>query len=68
MNNEKFKLVTRRIIFWFFIPLAALTLSFITVWGAITEQVELVTLGAGALAAELGAIIAFLTAKKISEE
>ena len=68
MENELFKLVTRRLIFWFFVPLATLTLTFFTVWGALTEQIELVTLGAGALAVELGTIIAFLTSKKLSEK
>lgn len=67
-NNERFKLVTRRVVFWGFAAIATLTLAFIAVWGALNDQIEYVTLAAGGLLTELGAVIAFLTAKKISEE
>lgn len=68
MENELFKLVTRRWIAWGFVSVATLVLSFIAVWGAITEQTALVTLAGGGLLAELGVAIGFFFGKKTSEE
>lgn len=68
MNDERFKMVTRRCVFLLVVVLGTLLLAFLGVYGAMTGQVELVTLGAGALSVELGAVVAFLTTKKTSEE
>lgn len=68
MENELFKLTTRRYIAWFFIGVVTLVLSFIAVWGALTEQTALVTLAGGGLLAELGTAIGFFFGRKTSEE
>lgn len=67
-NNERFKLNTRRWVFWGFVALASATLAFIAVWGAINGQAEYVTLAGGGLLTELGTVIGFLASKKLSEE
>lgn len=66
--NELFKLVTRRYIAWGFVGIVTLVLSFIAVWGTITEQTALVTLAGGGLLTELGTALAFFFGKKTSEE
>ncbi len=68
MENELFKLVTRRYIAWGFVAIATLILGFIAVWGAVTEQTALVTLAGGGLLAELGTAIGFFFGRKTSEE
>jgi len=68
VNNELFKLVTRRYVAWFFVGVATLVLSFIAVWGALTELTALVTLAGGVLLVELGTAIAFFFGRKTSEE
>jgi len=68
MNNELFKLVTRR---WVALPLvgaAVVAGLFMVVYGAISRQTELVTMGGAALFTEMGAVTAFYFAKKLSEE
>lgn len=67
-NNETFKLNTRR---WVALPLvgvATIAALFLVIYGAITEQLALTTMGGTALFTELGAITAFYFSKKISEE
>jgi len=59
MNNDMFKLVTRRYF---------LVISFIAVYGVLTAQTELVTMAAGGLLTEIGAVIGFYFGKKVSEE
>lgn len=68
MNNELFKLTTRRYIAWGLVGIAALVAAFIAVWGTINGQIELVTLAGGALFTELGVVTGFYFAKKLSEE
>jgi len=68
MDNDHFKLVTRRYLAWGVGGLAVLVLSFIAVWGAIQGVMELVTLAGGILGTTLGVVIAFYFSKKISEE
>jgi len=68
MNNEMFKLVTRRYLAWGFVAIATLVISFVAVYGVLTSQTELVTMAAGGLLTEIGAIIGFYYSKKISEE
>jgi uncharacterized membrane protein YhaH (DUF805 family) len=67
-NNELFKLLTRR---WVALPLvgaAIVAALFMVVYGAISEQIELATMGGAALFVELGTITGFYFAKKLSEE
>ncbi|MBW2648965.1 MAG: hypothetical protein JRC53_03975 [Deltaproteobacteria bacterium] len=61
MNNDMFKLVTRRYLAWGFVLIATLVISFIAVYGVLTAQTELVT-------TEIGAVIGFYFGKKVSEE
>lgn len=68
MNNELFKLVTRRYLAWGFAGIASCVLAFIAVWGAVKGQTELVTLAGGGLLAEIGTLIGFYFGKKTSEE
>jgi len=68
VNNEKFKLLTRRVLAWVFVGLVTVTLCFIAVWGTIHGIIELVTLAGGGLLTELGTVIAFYFVKKMSEE
>jgi len=68
VNNEMFKLVTRRYLAWGFILIATLVISFIAVYGILTTQTELVTMAAGGLLTEIGAVIGFYFSKKVSEE
>lgn len=68
MDNDTHKLVTRR---WIALPLigaAVLAALFMVIYGAITGQLELTTMGGTALFTEMGAITAFYFAKKLSEE
>jgi len=53
VNNEMFKLVTRRYLAWGFILIATLVISFVAVYGALTAQTELVTMAAGGLLTEI---------------
>ena len=68
MDNELFKLVTRR---WVGLPLVGTALVaglFMVVYGALSGMTELATMGAGALFFELGAVTGFYFGKKTSEE
>lgn len=68
MNNELFKLNTRRYLAWGFVAVAGGVGAFLAVWGAVSGQVELATLAAGALFTELGVIVGAYFTKKTSEE
>ena len=68
MDNDKFKLITRRYLVWGIALLATLTLTFVAVWGCIMNMTELVTLAGGALIGELSAVVGYYTAKKTIEE
>ena len=68
MNNESYKLTTRRYLAWGFVLIATLVISFVAIYGALTAQTELVTMAAGGLLTEIGAIIGFYFSKKVSEE
>lgn len=68
MNNDLFKLVTRR---WVALPLVGAAIAaglFMVVYGAISKQLELATMGGAALFVELGSVTAFFFAKKMSDE
>jgi len=67
-QTENYKLTTRRYLAWGFVLIATLVISFVAVYGALTAQTELVTMAAGGLLTEIGAIIGFYYSKKISEE
>lgn len=67
-NNDLFKLVTRR---WIALPLIGVALgcaAFLVVYGAMSAQLELATMGAAAIFTEMGAVVAFYFCKKVSEE
>lgn len=64
MNNEHFKMQTRRILAWGLGAIAALTIAFVTVWGAIQGIIELVTLGVGVFAGFLSALGIFYFSKE----
>ncbi len=66
MDQELFKLLTRRYIAWPLMGVALLSAGFLVVYGALSRQTELVTLGAGALFAELGTVIGFYFGTKDS--
>jgi len=68
MDNETFKLLTRRYLAWGIAGMATLVLAFIAVWGTVTGQTELVTLAGGGFLAALGTVIGFYFGKKTSEE
>lgn len=67
-NNEKFKLLSRRYIAWPVVGAAIAGALFLIVYGAVTKQEYMVTLGAGALFMEMATIIGFYFGKKTSEE
>lgn len=70
MNNEKFKLITRRIIAWAFGGLAIASLGFIVIWDTINiaECNEMASTALGGLIAVVSGIIGYYFAKKTSEE
>lgn len=68
MENELFKLVTRR---WVALPLVFVALIaglFLVIYGAMSGKIELATMGGAALFVELGTVTAFYFVKKVSEE
>lgn len=68
MNNELFKLITRR---WVALPLVGAAIAaglFMVVYGAISEQMELATMGGAALFVELGTVTSFFFVRRLSEE
>lgn len=68
MNNEIFKLTTKRYLAWGVGGLAVATVAFTGIWGTLTNQIELVTLAIGGLIGILGTIVGFYFGKKTSEE
>lgn len=67
-NNESYKLTTRRYLAWCVGFLFAGTATAVTLWGAYTHAIELVTAGIGIVGTGLGAIIGFYFGRKVSEE
>jgi len=68
MNNEMFKLMTKRYLAWGIGALAGGSIAFTGIWGTITNQIEFVTLAVGGLIGTLGAVVGFYFGKKTSEE
>lgn len=68
MDPEMFKLITKRMIAWPLIGMAIAGAGFLIVYGALSGQTELATMGAGALFTQLGTVTGFYFAKKTSEE
>lgn len=68
MNLELFKLITRRYLAWCIGGLFAITVAFITIWGALTGSEALVTAGLGIIGVSIGAMLGFYFGKKTSEE
>ena len=68
-DDDKFKLLTRRWLALLTVVPAVGTICFITAWGAIYGQLELVTLGVGMLGGSvLGAVLTTYFTRRISEE
>lgn len=68
MENESFKLNTRRWLAWGLVGLGGITIAFLAIWGAIKGNMAMVTLGGGALIGEIGMVVGFYFGKKLSEE
>jgi len=68
MNNELFKLITRRYLAWGFILIATLVISFVAVYGVLADRTELVTMATGGLLTEVGAVLGYYYSKKTAEE
>jgi len=68
MNNEHFKLNTRRWLAWGIGGLYAATIAFIGIWGAIHQIAEYVNLAVGFAGGSVSGILVFYFSKKASEE
>ncbi|MBA7642566.1 hypothetical protein ES703_50261 [subsurface metagenome] len=68
MDNEKFKLVSRRGLAWGIGGLFALTVAFVAIWGVIFALDAYVTMAVGIAGTGIGSIIGFYFGKKTSEE
>ena len=68
MENELFKLFTRRCLAWAVAGVAIATLSFASVWAVINGIMELATLTLGMLGTTIATIVGFYFGKKTSEE
>lgn len=68
MDNEKFKLNTRRYLAWGMGMIACLTGAFVAIWGAVHSIDAYVTLGAVGLLELAASIIGFYFGKKTNEE
>lgn len=56
---EKHRAIARRILAWGIGLGIVAVIAFIGIWGAITRQMELVTLSAGILGTALGSVVVF---------
>ena len=68
MDNEKFKLITRRYLAWWVVGIATSTGAFIAVWGAIHNVDAYVTMGVVGLLELAAGAVGFYFGKKLSEE
>jgi len=68
MDNEKFKLFTRRYLAWWVVGIATATGAFVAVWGAVHNIDAYVTLGAVGLLELAAGVIGYFFGKKTSEE
>jgi len=68
MDTELFKLVTRRYVALPLVGAAIVAGLFMVVYGALSGQIELATMGGAALFTEMGVVTGFYFAKKLSEE
>jgi len=68
MNNEVFKLITRRYLAWGIGGSFTVTACFVTVYGALTAQAEFVAAGLGIASTSIGFILGYYFAKKTNEE
>ncbi len=68
MDNELFKLRTRRYIAWGSVGIAISTLAFAAGWSVIHGIMELATLTLGMLGNVIIGVVAFYFGKKASEE
>ena len=68
MENEKFKLVTRRGLAWGAVWVAVITLAYTAIWSVVNGVTEIATLTLGMLGNITIGVIAFYFGKKTSEE
>ena len=68
MENEKFKLVTRRGLAWGAVWVAVFTLAYTAIWSVVNGVMEVATLTLGMLGNITIGVIAFYFGKKTSEE
>lgn len=68
MNNELFKLITRRYLAWAVAGVAVGTLAFAGIWSVINGVMALATLTLGMLGTTIASIVGFYFAKKLAEE
>ncbi|MBA7689055.1 hypothetical protein ES703_97549 [subsurface metagenome] len=68
MENEIFKLMTRRYLAWGSVGIAISTLAFAAGWSVIHGIIELATLTLGMLGNVIIGVIAFYFGKRVSEE
>lgn len=68
LDNEKYKLTTRRMIAWGVGGLAAVTIAFVGIYGTVTRQIDLVNLSIGFLGGILSSVVVFYFAKPSTED
>ena len=67
-NEIRGKLRTRRVLAWGVGFIAAFSMGFMVLYGAATENMELVVAGASPLGLALGSILTYFFTKRTSEE
>lgn len=70
MNDDRFKMITRRYLAWGAIGVAMGTCSFVAIWSIVCKSgcQELGSLALGILGTSVGTIIGFYFSKKMKEE
>ena len=68
MENDKFKLETRRYLAWGAVGIGMVTLSFGAVWSVLHGIMEIATLTLGMLGTTIAGVIGYYFGKKTSEE
>lgn len=68
MDNELFKLKTRRYLAWGIGGLFAATVAFVAIWGVLASIDAYVTMAVGIAGTSIGGVLGFYFSKKTSEE
>ena len=68
MDNDLFKLITRRYLAWGVGGSFAVTACFVTIYGALTAQTEFVAGGLSIASTSIGFVLGYYFAKKTNEE